>query len=153
MTKHGLEVTKKFHLDNCMASNIFSWDRRQQRLGELEQLPSVADNNSRVQRTYVGFDSFDLPRNTTQLYITLHSARGALSPWEGKNALDAAVLSYNNNILALRQQLKPTHRVQDIFEGKDWALNSRFIEKPPLHLSDLSLLVIPDYADFFERET
>ncbi|KAL9709317.1 hypothetical protein Ac2012v2_007671 [Leucoagaricus gongylophorus] len=60
-----------------------------------------------------------------------HTAHAALSPWEGKNALDAAVLGYNN-ISALRQQLKPTHRVHGIFEGKDWATNvipdnSRFI--------------------------
>ncbi|KDR77128.1 hypothetical protein GALMADRAFT_66365 [Galerina marginata CBS 339.88] len=52
-----------------------------------------------------------------------HTAHAALSPWEGKNALDAAVLGYNN-ISALRQQLRPTHRVHGIFEGKDWAPNS-----------------------------
>jgi len=57
--------------------------------------------------------------------VVLRSAHAALSPWEGKNALDAAVLGYNN-IAALRQQLKPTHRVHGIFEGKDWATNSRF---------------------------
>jgi len=57
--------------------------------------------------------------------VVLPSAHAALSPWEGKNALDAAVLGYNN-ISALRQQLKPTHRVHGIFEGKDWATNSRF---------------------------
>ena len=50
-------------------------------------------------------------------------AHAALSPWEGTNALDAAVLAYNN-ISALRQQLKPTHRVHGVFEGKDWAPNS-----------------------------
>ncbi|KAF5325194.1 hypothetical protein D9619_009753 [Psilocybe cf. subviscida] len=49
-------------------------------------------------------------------------AHAALSPWEGRNALDAAVLGYNN-ISALRQQLRPTHRVHGIFEGKDWAPN------------------------------
>lgn len=54
----------------------------------------------------------------------LHRAHAALSPWEGKNALDAAVLGYNN-ISALRQQLRPTHRVHGIFEGKDWAPNSK----------------------------
>ncbi|KAF7292976.1 Peptidase M20 domain-containing protein 2 [Mycena indigotica] len=59
-----------------------------------------------------------------------HTAHAALSPWEGKNALDAAVLGYNN-ISALRQQLRPTHRVHGIFEGKDWAPN-----------------IIPDYAKF-----
>ncbi|KAF8916653.1 hypothetical protein CPB85DRAFT_1431973 [Mucidula mucida] len=60
-----------------------------------------------------------------------HAAHAALSPWEGINALDAAVLGYNN-ISALRQQLKPTHRIHGIFEsGKDWSVN-----------------VIPDYAKF-----
>ncbi|KAH6910583.1 aminoacylase 1-like protein 2 [Coprinopsis sp. MPI-PUGE-AT-0042] len=58
------------------------------------------------------------------------TAHAALSPWEGKNALDAAVLGYNN-ISALRQQLYPTHRVHGIFEGKDWAPN-----------------IIPDFARF-----
>ncbi|KAF7366720.1 Peptidase M20 domain-containing protein 2 [Mycena sanguinolenta] len=59
-----------------------------------------------------------------------HTAHAALSPWEGRNALDAAVLGYNN-ISALRQQLRPTHRVHGIFEGKDWAPN-----------------IIPDYAKY-----
>jgi metal-dependent amidase/aminoacylase/carboxypeptidase family protein len=54
----------------------------------------------------------------------MHSAHAALSPWEGKNSLDAAVLAYNN-ISALRQQLHPTHRVHGIIEGKDWAPNSK----------------------------
>jgi len=51
-----------------------------------------------------------------------HTAHAALSPHEGINALDAAVLAYNN-ISALRQQLKPDVRVHGIFEGKDWAVN------------------------------
>ncbi|KAK7042463.1 peptidase M20 domain-containing protein 2 [Favolaschia claudopus] len=59
-----------------------------------------------------------------------HTAHAALSPWEGINALDAAVLAYNN-ISALRQQLKPTHRVHGVFEGRDWAPN-----------------IIPDYAKY-----
>ncbi|KAL1745965.1 hypothetical protein HDZ31DRAFT_62630 [Schizophyllum fasciatum] len=59
-----------------------------------------------------------------------HTAHAALSPWEGRNALDAAVLAYNN-ISALRQQLKSTYRVHGIFEGKDWAVN-----------------VIPSYAKY-----
>ncbi|THV05672.1 hypothetical protein K435DRAFT_773632 [Dendrothele bispora CBS 962.96] len=59
-----------------------------------------------------------------------HTAHAALSPWEGINALDAAVLAYNN-VSALRQQLKPTVRVHGIFEGKDWATN-----------------IIPDYAKY-----
>ncbi|KAG7090813.1 hypothetical protein E1B28_009897 [Marasmius oreades] len=59
-----------------------------------------------------------------------HTAHAALSPWEGKNALDAAVLAYTS-IAALRQQMHPTWRVHGIFEGKDWAVN-----------------VIPAYAKF-----
>jgi len=51
-----------------------------------------------------------------------HSAHAALSPWEGQNALDAAVLAYNN-IAALRQQLRPHVRVHGIFKGEDWAPN------------------------------
>ncbi|KAI0718570.1 aminoacylase 1-like protein 2 [Cerioporus squamosus] len=51
-----------------------------------------------------------------------HTAHAALSPWEGQNALDAAVLAYTN-VSVLRQQLKPTHRVHGVFEGKDWTPN------------------------------
>ncbi|EIW79557.1 hypothetical protein CONPUDRAFT_154956 [Coniophora puteana RWD-64-598 SS2] len=51
-----------------------------------------------------------------------HSAHAALSPWEGQNALDAAVLAYTN-ISVLRQQLKPTNRVHGIFSGQNWAPN------------------------------
>ncbi|KAI6124086.1 hypothetical protein EV401DRAFT_1201100 [Pisolithus croceorrhizus] len=46
----------------------------------------------------------------------------SLSPWEGQNALDAAVLAYTS-IGLLRQHTKPTHRIHGIFEGKDWAPN------------------------------
>ena len=41
------------------------------------------------------------------------AAHAAAFPWEGINALDAAVLAYNN-ISALRQQFKPTWRVHGI---------------------------------------
>ncbi|KAF8651175.1 hypothetical protein AX16_004830 [Volvariella volvacea WC 439] len=57
-----------------------------------------------------------------------HTAHAALSPWEGVNAQDAAVLAYNN-LSVLRQQIRPTHRIHGIIEGKDWAPN-----------------IIPDYA-------
>jgi len=57
-----------------------------------------------------------------------HSAHAAAAPWEGQNALDAAVLAYNA-VAVLRQQIKTDHRVHGIIEGKDWAAN-----------------VIPDYA-------
>lgn len=51
------------------------------------------------------------------------SAHAGLSPWEGQNALDAAVLAYTN-VGLLRQQIKPTHRVHGVFGGQDWAPNS-----------------------------
>lgn len=53
------------------------------------------------------------------------SAHAGLSPWEGKNTLDAAVLAYTN-IGLLRQQIKPTHRVHGVFGGKDWAPNGPY---------------------------
>ena len=42
------------------------------------------------------------------------AAHAAAFPWEGVNALDAAVLAYTN-ISALRQQMKPAWRVHGIF--------------------------------------
>ncbi|KAJ3551850.1 hypothetical protein NM688_g4473 [Phlebia brevispora] len=57
-----------------------------------------------------------------------HTAHAAAAPWEGLNALDAAVSAYNN-ISMLRQQLKPTHRVHGTIRGRDWAPN-----------------IIPDYS-------
>ncbi|EMD37090.1 hypothetical protein CERSUDRAFT_114992 [Gelatoporia subvermispora B] len=69
-----------------------------------------------------------LARQTIEVEFFGHTAHAALSPWEGQNALDAAVLAYTN-ISVLRQQLKPSHRVHGIFEGKDWTPN-----------------IIPDYA-------
>ena len=42
------------------------------------------------------------------------AAHAAAFPWEGVNALDAAVLAYTN-ISALRQQMKPTWRVHGVF--------------------------------------
>ncbi|KAI0364207.1 hypothetical protein BV20DRAFT_956760 [Pilatotrama ljubarskyi] len=69
-----------------------------------------------------------LARQRIDVEFLGHTAHAALSPWEGQNALDAAVLAYTN-IAVLRQQLKPTHRVHGVFEGKDWTPN-----------------IIPDYA-------
>ncbi|KAG9012199.1 hypothetical protein FRB94_006567 [Tulasnella sp. JGI-2019a] len=57
-----------------------------------------------------------------------HTAHASAAPWEGKNALDAAFLAYSA-VSVLRQQIKPTHRVHGIVEGRDWASN-----------------IIPDYA-------
>lgn len=47
---------------------------------------------------------------------TGHAAHAAAFPWEGVNALDAAVSAYNN-ISMLRQQLKPTWRVHTIIKN------------------------------------
>ncbi|GJE91327.1 M20 family metallopeptidase [Phanerochaete sordida] len=57
-----------------------------------------------------------------------HTAHAALAPWEGHNALDAAVAAYTS-VALLRQQIKPTHRVHGTLQGRDWAVN-----------------IIPDYA-------
>ena len=50
------------------------------------------------------------------------SAHASAAPWEAQNALDAAFLAYSA-ISVLRQQIKPTHRVHGIIEGKEWAPN------------------------------
>lgn len=60
------------------------------------------------------------------------SAHAALSPWEGTNAQDAAVLAYNN-ISALRQQIRPTHRVHGIIQGNEWATNGLQSQFPRRH--------------------
>ncbi|KAL4072220.1 hypothetical protein V8B97DRAFT_1944099 [Scleroderma yunnanense] len=57
-----------------------------------------------------------------QVDYTGHTAHAGLSPWEGQNALDAAVLAYTS-IGLLRQQTRPTHRIHGIFGGPDWAPN------------------------------
>ena len=36
-------------------------------------------------------------------------------PWEGVNALDAAVMAYNN-VSVLRQQMKPSWRVHGVYD-------------------------------------
>ncbi len=42
------------------------------------------------------------------------AAHAAAAPWEGRNALDAAVLGYMN-IAALRQHIKPNERIHGVF--------------------------------------
>ena len=89
------------------------------------------------------------------------SAHASAAPWEGINALDAAVLAYTS-ISALRQQIKPTHRVHGIIEGRNWASNGTYLCQrqrvcnfilrvmgppiPLLLLTQNSMPVIPDYA-------
>ena len=58
----------------------------------------------------VGFTN---ARAVLNIEFTGKAAHAAAFPWEGVNALDAAVLSYTN-ISVLRQQMKPTWRVHAI---------------------------------------
>ncbi|KAG5638557.1 hypothetical protein H0H81_011903 [Sphagnurus paluster] len=51
------------------------------------------------------------------------TAHAAAAPWEGKNALDAAVIAYSA-VSALRQQLKPELRVHGIITGSNWTANT-----------------------------
>ncbi len=54
-----------------------------------------------------------LARTTITVTYTGKAAHAAAFPWEGINALDAAVMAYTS-ISALRQQMKPTWRVHGI---------------------------------------
>ena len=55
-----------------------------------------------------------LARYQLSVTFTGRASHAAGFPWEGVNALDAAVLAYNS-ISVLRQQMKPTWRVHGIF--------------------------------------
>jgi amidohydrolase len=68
------------------------------------------------------------------------AAHAAAAPWEGRNALDAAVLGYMN-VAALRQHIRPTERIHGIFTkagdkpnivpadaAMDWYIRSGTIE-------------------------
>jgi metal-dependent amidase/aminoacylase/carboxypeptidase family protein len=59
------------------------------------------------------------------------AAHAAASPWQGTNALDAAVLGYMN-VAALRQHILPSERIHGIF--------LRAGDKPN---------IVPDYAEAF----
>jgi amidohydrolase len=64
--------------------------------------------------------SADLPTMTAIAYQSLtvryhgRAAHAAAAPWQGTNALDAAVLGYMN-VAALRQHIRPTERVHGVF--------------------------------------
>ena len=49
-----------------------------------------------------------------EVHFTGKAAHAAAFPWEGVNALDAAVLAYTN-VSVLRQQMKPNWRVHAVF--------------------------------------
>jgi amidohydrolase len=51
-----------------------------------------------------------------ELQVTFHglAAHAAAAPWDGRNALDAAVLGYTS-IAALRQHIRPNERIHGVF--------------------------------------
>ena len=51
-----------------------------------------------------------------QLHVQFHgkAAHAAAAPWDGRNALDAAVLGYIN-VATLRQHIRPTERIHGVF--------------------------------------
>ena len=53
-----------------------------------------------------------------RIAVTFHGkeAHAAMAPWEGINALDAAVMAYNS-ISVMRQQMKPTWRIHAIISN------------------------------------
>lgn len=51
--------------------------------------------------------------HTVDVIYEGRAAHAAAAPWEGKNALDAAVLGYIN-VAALRQHIRPTERIHGI---------------------------------------
>lgn len=51
--------------------------------------------------------------HTVDVIYEGRAAHAAAAPWEGKNALDAAVLGYMN-VAALRQHIRPTERIHGI---------------------------------------
>ncbi|MEY2582677.1 MAG: hypothetical protein QOE09_2526 [Ilumatobacteraceae bacterium] len=58
-----------------------------------------------------------------ELHVQYHgkAAHAAAAPWEGRNALDAAVLGYMS-VAALRQHIRPTERIHGVFtKGGDKA--------------------------------
>jgi len=63
-------------------------------------------------------------RGFSLMLIFPRRAHAGAAPWEGQNALDAAVLAYNA-VSVMRQQIKTTHRIHGIIEGKNWAPNSK----------------------------
>ncbi|XP_062591362.1 xaa-Arg dipeptidase-like [Saccostrea cucullata] len=60
------------------------------------------------------------PKYTSMIPVTIkfsgQAAHSASHPWEGLNALDAAVMCYNS-ISCLRQQMKPTWRVHGVIRN------------------------------------
>ncbi|KAF9508826.1 hypothetical protein BS47DRAFT_202333 [Hydnum rufescens UP504] len=70
-----------------------------------------------------GTTGSSLALQTIEVEYFGHPAHSARAPWEGRNALDAAFVAYSS-ISALRQQMKPTHRVHGIIEGREWAPNT-----------------------------
>jgi metal-dependent amidase/aminoacylase/carboxypeptidase family protein len=74
--------------------------------------------------------------------LTFLRSQASAAPWEGVNAFDAAHLAYAN-IAALRQQIKPDHRVHGVIVGPgDLAANGNLNSIPP-HLHLLISICLP----------
>jgi amidohydrolase len=58
-------------------------------------------------------DGFFISRDAMTITYTGKASHAAAFPWEGVNALDAAVAAYNG-ISMLRQQIKPTWRIHGV---------------------------------------
>lgn len=69
-------------------------------------------------------DAFDRTMAITGFKVTFRGkpAHAALAPWNGLNALDAAVAGYNN-ISLLRQQIRPDERIHGIIADGGKAAN------------------------------
>ncbi|KAG0239227.1 hypothetical protein BGW41_007843 [Actinomortierella wolfii] len=63
-----------------------------------------------------------LALDTVEVEFFGKASHASASPWEGVNALDAAILTYTN-IGMMRQQIKPTHRVHGIIKDGGKAAN------------------------------
>ncbi|PFH51127.1 hypothetical protein AMATHDRAFT_40325 [Amanita thiersii Skay4041] len=85
--------------------------------------------------------SFGSSLAATGLAVEYHGQIAGAISWKGRNALDAAVLAYSN-ISTFRQQLKPTHRVHGIIEGKKWP-NDNY---PSMYCCSHIGLAVPDYS-------
>lgn len=107
---------------------------RAERYEQLEFHSGYSENDCQIQRPQVRL--FVETAEVSHVETHIQSAHAALSPWEGQNALDAAVLAYNN-IAALRQQLRPHVRVHGTFKGEAWTPNGKeqpTLSLPPFHL-------------------
>lgn len=95
-------------------------------------------------------DSIWLARDSMTMVFHGRAAHAAAAPWEGVNALDAAVACYNS-ISTLRQQMKPDCRVHGVF--KDGGEKPNIIPRRAELLYYVRAERNEDVADLKERIT